>query len=294
MAGREYGLFRWIAHFPDPSPPKGRNLRVVHWNMSTFEAAPGVNVGENLSDAGMPDILLISMQNNPRLWDQITAAMKRKPEDQVAMLNIGPDKVFSRYPVMATRCFHIAFTGENVPEVPVAPPLLRRTLAWFFRAMQLHDRSPVDIEDATIIGLTFDTTELLGRQTHAWFIDMPSNPLASRADLVRRVAARAAELRKDNSLPAPDFIAGDFNIPIGSHSLETYAPGFTKASSTAGLGRLASWPRPRQVLQIDHMLVSPAWKVSDYRLLNPGASEHMGQTAVIWPADTSPSAGASK
>lgn len=296
MAGREYGVFRWIAHLPDPVPSTagGKALRIVHWNMAVFDAAPGVDVGARLAGAGVPDIALVSMQNNPRLWEQIVGAMKRKPDDAITLVNCGPDKVFSRFPVTATGRFAVHFSGENVPDVPAAPPLLRRSLAWLFSTLQLHDRSPVDIEDATIIGLTFDTTASIGRPLHAWFIDMPSNPLASRADLVNRVVARAAQLRADGSLPAPDIIAGDFNIPIGSHSLETFAPGFAAASGAAGLGRLASWPRPRQVLQIDHMLVAPGWWVSDYQTLDPGASEHMAQTALVWPADTSSASGAAK
>ncbi|HYD01235.1 MAG TPA: endonuclease/exonuclease/phosphatase family protein [Phycisphaerales bacterium] len=294
MGGREYGVFRWIAGLAGPSPPRGGAVRVVHWNMSQFDVAPGVNIGERLSASGTPDIALVSMQNNPRLWGQLTAAMKRTPDQNITLANTGAEKVFSRFAVTATRPYYVVFGGPNTPELAAAPPFIRRGLAWLFRSLSIQNRSPDDIEPASIVGLTFDTSKELGRPLHAWFIDMPSNPLISRADLVRRVTSRAAELQKSGALPAPDFIAGDFNIPLGSGSLKAFAPGFTAASSTAGLGRLASWPRPRQVLQIDHLLVSPSWRVSDYELLDPGASEHMGQTALLWPADTSPASGAPK
>lgn len=294
LAGREFGLFRWVAHLTDAGPPRGQAIRVVHWNMSVYDAAPGVDIGERLAGAGTPDIILLNMQNNPRIWQQIEAAMKRGPDTPVTLANLGGYKVFSRFSVTATTTYLIPFTGDNVPVVPSVPLYLRRAFSALSNFMQLHKRSTVALEPALIIGLTFDTTAEYGRPTHAWFIDMPSNPLASRADLVRRVVARAVELQTGGSLPAPDFIAGDFNIPLGSNSLSVFAPGFTPASGTAGLGRLASWPRPRQVLQIDHILVAPSWRVSDYQLLDPGASEHMAQTALLWPADTSPASGAPK
>ncbi|HZW07564.1 MAG TPA: endonuclease/exonuclease/phosphatase family protein, partial [Phycisphaerales bacterium] len=294
MAGREYGLFRWVSHLADAGPPRGGAIRIVHWNMSQFDVAPGVNIGERLSASGTPDIALVSMQNNPRLWEQLVTAMKRTPDQTVTLANTGAEKVFSRFPVTATRPHYIALGGPDAPGVAAAPPFIRRTLAWLFRSLSIQNRSPDYIEPASIVGVTFDTTAELGRPLHAWFIDMPSNPLISRADLVRAVTARASELQKAGSLPAPDFIAGDFNIPLGSGSLKAFAPGYSAASGTAGLGRLASWPRPRQVLQIDHILVSPRWRVSDYELLDPGASEHMAQTVLLWPADTSPASGAPK
>lgn len=294
LCARELGVIRSITNLTAASPPKGQCIRVVHWNLSVFEVAERINIGDNLAAEGTPDIAFISMQNNHRLWQQVTDGMKGATKDEITLARIGPEKVFTRFPVSFTEVFRVSFTGKDEPAVPVAPPLLRKSLAALFRALRLQDRTTDEIEDATIIGLTFDTTARLGRVTNAWFIDMPSHPLASRADMVKRVVTRATALQKAGLLPAPDFIAGDFNIPIGSASLKTFAPGFHPASDTAGLGRLASWPRPNAMLQIDHILVSAKWHVSDYRLLDPGASEHMAQTAILWPADTSPAPGAPK
>lgn len=294
MAGRELGVFRVIGNLTSAEPPKGKTLRVSHWNASLFDVPAGVDIGERLAVDGSPDLVFISIQNNPRLWEQIIASMRTAEYPQVLMVNAGINKVFSRFPVTATPEYHIAFTGKDEPEIPAAPRLLRRTLRWLFRNMQVHDRSPDEIEDATVMALTFDTTAKIGRKTTAWFIDMPSNPLASRADLVARVVSHTDTLRKEGKLPAPDFVVGDFNIPLGSESLRAFVPGFSEASASAGLGRLASWPRPRAVLQIDHVLVSPAWRAADYRVIDGGASEHMAQTVRLWPADTLPSSGASK
>lgn len=288
LLSRELGIARWVAHFGAATSPKGRSIRIVHWNSALLDAPKRIDIGENLAAEGTPDIAFISMQNNPRLWEQVSTAMKGAGGYTVTLLNTGPEKVFSRFPVTATERFRVRFSGKDAPAIPAAPPFLRRTLAGIFRLLNLHSRSPDDLEDATVVAFTFDTTTTIGRTTTAWFIDMPSNPLASRADLVRHVTDRTKELQKNGSLPAPDFIVGDFNIPLGSYSLGAYAPGFSPASNSAGLGHLASWPRPRPMLQIDHLLMSPGWRAAEYRVLDIGVSEHFAQTAVIWPIETSP------
>jgi len=285
---REFGVFRWLGGFGHEGPPKGRAIRLVHWNMSGFDVAPGVDIGRTLTAAGTPDLLFITIENNPRLWKQIETGMKHNPDDPVVMANLGGYKVFSRFPITHTTVQSIPFSGQNVPELAEIPSFIRRTTQWGFRLLQLHRRSTTYVEPALIIGLTLDTSAVNGQTTHAWFIDLPSNPVIGREDVARRVRARADELLIQGVLPKPDFIAGDFNIPVGSHSLSVYAPGFSPAADSAGLCRLASWPRPKAVLQLDHILVSPAWRAAEYRLIDPGASEHMAQTALLWPADAAP------
>ncbi|MBY0307288.1 MAG: hypothetical protein K2Q09_00960 [Phycisphaerales bacterium] len=283
MLAREFGLIRVLTHLGAPTPPASA-IRVVHWNLSVFDVPKRLDIGDALSVQGLPDIVLISMQNNRALWDQLARGVQGATRDQVHFINAGDEKVFSRYPVTTTETFRIPFRGKG-DQPPVPPTLVRRCFSGLFRLLHLHNRSTTTIEDATIVGLTFDTGAQLGRPLRVWFIDMPSNPLASKAELVARVTAHAAGLRAAGKLPEPDLIVGDFNIPLGSESLRAYAPGYTPASDAAGLGRLASWPRTSPALQLDHMLVRPGWRAGSYTLTDPGASEHMAQTALLWPAD---------
>lgn len=284
MTAREFGAFRTIVGLLADSPPKGRAIRVAHWNLSQFDTPERINIGKRLSTEGTPDIVFISMQNNRRLWEQISAAMKEGTKDEITLVNAGPDKVFSRFPARAVSYVSVRLSGKDDALVSKPPAFVRSAVAWAFRTANVQGRSLDEVEDATIIAFSFDTTALIGKPTTAWFIDMPSNPVASRVEIATRIAARTAALQKAGTLPAADFIIGDFNIPAGSHSLEVYAPGFSDAASTAGFGRLATWPRPSTFLHIDHLLVSPSWRAADYRIIDPGTSEHMAQTAVLWPA----------
>ncbi|MFT3683388.1 MAG: endonuclease/exonuclease/phosphatase family protein [Phycisphaerales bacterium] len=151
----------------------------------------------------------------------------------------------------------VPLSGSPDVEHLQAPRIARRLLAGVFSLLQVQNRSLDRIEDASVIAYEFDTQATLGRKTVAWFIDLPSNVLIAKAGVASHVAAAIERAKTTSGLPEPDFIVGDFNTPAGSASLNTYAPGFTDAASTAGFGLVATWPRPSSLLHIDHILVSP-------------------------------------
>jgi hypothetical protein len=282
---RTWGVFRWIAHIGHDNPPAGAAIRIVHWNLSQYDAPESIDVGERLSSEGTPDIVFSNTQHNPRLWDQITRAMAAQGKgEKITFVYAGPFKIFSRFPARQIASVRVPLSGSPDLEHLQAPPFARKLFSGILSLINVQNRNLDRIEDATIVACEFDTTATLGRKTIGWHIDLPSNPLVAKSGVASHVAAAIERAKKDSGLPVPDFIAGDFNTPGGSASLNTYAPGFTDAADTAGLGRLATWPRPTSLLHIDHILISPQWRAIDYRVIDVGTSEHKAQTAVIWPA----------
>jgi endonuclease/exonuclease/phosphatase family metal-dependent hydrolase len=131
-----------------------------------------------------------------------------------------------------------------------------------------------------------------------YWVDLPSNPLAWRYGITKRVEHHLRMLQGlpaneagsgTQPIPRPDLIIGDFNIPTFSASIDAIVPAdprgrFQHASqASVAVSRLGSWPKPLNALGLDHALVAPDWVVSEYRLIDPAASEHMAQSMVLWP-----------
>jgi hypothetical protein len=266
-------------------PPPASAIHIVHWNSSGYWPPDPAAVGAALASDGPPDIVFTSLLNLPQQWEQITSRMPGGTK-AVHFENLSIQKIFSRYPITFVRSYPVPMKASELEVLPSSPALR----AWMLRGFHffgVRNRAPDGLEDGVIIVARFDTKPQVGRELVAYFIDMPSNPLASRHDIAARVAAEIARLQSDpdpaKRIPPADVVLGDFNIPTGSASLQQFLPGGTPASGSAGIGRLASWPRPHCLFQIDHALIAPGWAAGEYRLIDPIVSEHMAQSFRLWP-----------
>lgn len=319
-----------------PSPGQQQTLRIFHWNQSVFTVSNLKATTSSLTAHGIPDLMLISMQNNVEEWRAINAHLRAKlgqppiaaddPQqlktyglpDGYTFTNHGMEKIWSRYPLLSIREFvvsmqdaqaHLRSAGaadpQSTPATPEPPvaikqvhPAVRQAIQKIFDLTGSPMRPPERMEDATVTVIILDSHAALGRNLVIYWVDLPSNPLAWRHAITQRIAHHLRMLQSlpidpssniNPSIPRPDLIIGDFNIPTFSASIDRIAPvdprgSFQHASqASVAISRLGSWPRPLNALGLDHALIAPDWIVSQYRLIDPAASEHMAQTMVIWP-----------
>ena len=138
-------------------------------------------------------------------------------------------------------------------------------------------RSCVTVDRMCVSLLEVDATERLGRVIVIYLVDLPSQTGIARMQLVARLRGMLDKL----SLPKPDVVVGDFNIPRGSASIVTLFPELRHAYDVAGHGHGATYPRIVPLWHIDHVLFAPTVTVTRYDIDDPGISRHRSQTAWI-------------
>ncbi len=142
--------------------------------------------------------------------------------------------------------------------------------------------------DTTQVALVvIDTTPALGRPLTCLLVDMPSDITIGRMEHMQEVR----RMMDEAGLPEIDVAAGDFNTPRGSASLQALLPGVHHAYDDAGHGYAASYFRPLPLYHIDHILLSPNVKATDYRIIDSGFGRHRFQVArIVMTNATSPPA----
>ncbi len=139
-----------------------------------------------------------------------------------------------------------------------------------------------------------------------WLVDLPSNPLAWRQDIMQSVSQTINSwdgtssimgrhvwetIETNDAFPDPDLIIGDFNTLRGSASLDLLAPGMTDSFEAVGYGRGRSWmpsaqnkyfrqPFKLADWHIDLALVGSRWKPAGYQIKDTrqwGWTEHRMQ-----------------
>jgi hypothetical protein len=295
-----------LFHSSDVLPPggAGKTLDILHWNRNVFNRQSFSVLQQNLRDMDKeggkgPDIFLISMENiHEQLvgLDEMFGGSVGGPgsgleQRNVFHVNNGMEKVYSRVPVVSARRFFVPLstpdpTDPAVLEKVEVPTWAKGIIRRAFRTFGLKPRSVEVVEDADFLVLVFDTRAKLGHLTTVYWIDLPSNPVAPRMSIARRVAARIAQVQRSSqgfeACPPPDIIVGDFNIPRSSASLSVITGPMRALSDDAGVGPLASWPRPRELLHIDLAFAAEGWKCSTYQLIDMGESEHFAQRFIVW------------
>ncbi len=277
------------------------SIRVLHWNQSATHLDQ-VKWGDRILELGA-DIVLVS--NAP--WGEDRQTLLERfaplaPLDRERWVNYsyrikaepshyrveGSALVASRYPMTRTGMVYFG-TGER-------QELLNHSSSNHGWVMFIElDLTPDDPSDGPMV---------------IWFVDMPSNPLRWRGEVMAE--ARAAidawdgsgwvmgrhvweqVTREGGSFPEPDLVIGDFNTPRGSGSLATLAPGLADAFAQVGCGRAASW-RPETGSaalgalyalggwHIDLALAAPDWAPTRYRLIDPGVGPHSMQVVDLVP-----------
>lgn len=270
----------------DPAPRD--NLLVVQWNYSGGPMPDPDAMADRLASTGVPDLVLVSMQNYPAQWDAIKRVMSETPGVKVDMGFMGVTKVFSRLPITSFRQFVVPTPPSAVVRLPRwADAVLNAIIT----SAGVYPRDAERIEAASITVLELDGAKRFDRPVVVYFVDYPSSPLIHRRRVAEAVRDRIGQITRLNAdtetgerpVPPPDLIIGDFNTPRGSGSVLELMPGFTPVSDSAGLGLLRSFPRRTPLLHIDNALISPAWRGGQYRLIDPGLSEHRAQRMRIWP-----------
>ena len=139
----------------------------------------------------------------------------------------------------------------------------------------LRARPIVAREPTHVAIVEIDTTASLGRTTTFLLVNMPSELEIGRMEHMRNVRA----MMDSADMPPIDIALGDFNVPRGSASLETFVPGFHHAYQDAGHGYAATFYRPFPLYHIDHVLLSEHVAATDYFVIDAGFGRHRAQLA---------------
>jgi len=254
-----------------PRPePAATPFVVVHWNATD---RPGNEWVRRVLDQA-PDVIVINPATG-QTWDELIE--RYRPVTKIWQYGFV---IFSKHPVQRFG-YQILGVEEGVGFDP-------RT-----GQSRAKRRDP-----GRAMLLELDTTSVLREPITFWLIDLPSDVSLHR----RVVVDEAAQALKDfdgqvvefdaqgvprrgsrgvRGFPPPDVILGDFNIPRGSGSLARLAADLVPAYAVAGRGLCATWPYERPLWHLDQMLVSPRWRIADYRAFDPGGGTHMGQRLIL-------------
>lgn len=139
----------------------------------------------------------------------------------------------------------------------------------------------------------FDATAEYGRPIVVWVLDLPSDINLSRQAMMKQAAAAIngfsgpvmvrgkggldEEVEAPKGFPAADIIAGDFNTPRGSASLELIAGGLAHAYEQAGYGPEPTWHREYPLVAIDHVFTGGPVRAVGYSSVDVGAGKHRMQ-----------------
>lgn len=265
------------------APTAPQQIRIVHWNLTSPDTHTWPGVITDVPECAIADILLLGVTMDDAQFQRVM----RPLAGTHTIRRIHGLAVASRYEILRFRQVSLNLdpivsarrVDGNSPE------------PWYQSIYNNHaeslgiSRREFDLPDPGYI-IEFTVAAPDGQRTF-WFIDLPSNPFVSRMRIAEAVRTRV----ESEKLATPIAVIGDFNIPGGSASLRTIAPGFRSASGTApDRASGPTWPRARPFLDIDHALIHPAATVGIYRTFDPGISDHWGQFLTL----TTPSAAASE
>lgn len=263
-------------HRTTPTEITAHEIRVLHWNLTSPDTHTWPGVITDIPECAAADVLLLGVTMDDEQFERVM----RPIAGSHTIRRVHGLAIASRLPVLSFR--HIDLRLDPI----VAPGRLndRSPEPWYQVLYNDHaesfgvSRREFDLPDpGFVIELTVQTT-LGPRSIH--FIDLPSNPFASRW----RIAEAAAQRMKTENLSPPMLIMGDFNIPGGSISLKKLAEGFTSAATAATDSFSGpTWPRARAFLDIDHALLSAETRARVYRTFDPGLSDHCGQFLILTP-----------
>ena len=265
----------WTHDRPGPA------MSILHWNMTWPFRSRWPERRDAVPNDPPPDVVVIT--NPVPVYERFAELTERLGPDYAAA-RVGRLAVLTRLPVIDSGGASLRVPppwDHDALDAPI-PERNRTTPA------TRPSAGPDWYDEGQILFVVFDATDTLGRQITLWVIDLPSDRRLARDRLTRYVARRLDQLRAGDdplsvTLPDPDLIVGDFNIPRGSASLRRITRGFRHAHDLAGPGYHATWPRAFPLYHIDHMFLAPWLTATDYDVLDPGVSHHRMQLARIRP-----------
>lgn len=291
MLAIEWKSYRYL--YPSPPHPQAT---VLFWNLAAHPAGDASDKLTDMVDQVDADILILA---NPQAGNQLSRLLSTAkelvelkasdpappesgdpddrpnegPEEDQDATPVGPairlDEARKRYLVR----IGLTTIASRFPVLDTGSAGLKGVDGeWIWR--------PTETGVEGIEFVTLDTTEVLGKATSIWIVDLPSNPVLHREDVMRAALTAAREWKAYRSeefvtgFPAPDIILGDFNTPAGSESLKLLVGDFNDAYREAGRGPRATFPRGLPQLAIDLAFVDPALETRLFRRLDPGVGHH--------------------
>jgi hypothetical protein len=266
-----------------PSPPAMPGaIRLVHWNQESISITK--NVAPMRTDIGYaPDVLLISSHQPHAIFDQSLGTLGR---DYNVQRHAG-FVIASTFGILQSRVFQISLADgsrEGTREHAVRKWMEDQWNNWA-QALGLARREFPRGITAAVILIELDTRATLGRTTTLWWVDLPSDPFASRWGNAHVVRARIDQLTTTIDpatgsplLPPADIVIGDFNTPRGSASLNVITGSLPHAFDLAGWGDARSFPRTYPIIHVDHTFVGPRLSVDQYELIRPSLGDHWLQS----------------
>lgn len=254
-------------------------LRIVHWNMESFSTLNWRGDFTGVFPEPAPDVVFLTGFARQQHVERALAQLGR----EYTLIHRGGFSVASVLPMRDAKILSIP-----VPGTSNASPAMQRRFArvrgiveeWYNKLGErigLERREFRRDENGAVLAVTIDAKSVLGREVRVRFIDVPSDPMASRWDNARAMA----EGMLAAGLGAPDIVLGDTNTPRGSASLGLLAPGMHHAYDDAGFGPMPTWPRASPLLHIDHVFLSPWLRARRYEVIMSPSSDHLIQYAEI-------------
>ncbi|MFO0083507.1 MAG: endonuclease/exonuclease/phosphatase family protein [Phycisphaerales bacterium] len=254
-------------------------LRIVHWNMEAFSTLNWRGDFAGVFPEPPPDVIFLTSFARQQHIERALAQLGR----EYTLIHRGGFTVASVLPMRDAMVLSIP-----VPGTSGATPAMQRRFArvrgiveeWYNRLGErigLERREFRRDENAGVLAVTIDARSVLGRELRVRFIDVPSDPMASRWE---NALAMAQGMRSAGLEPA-DIVLGDTNTPRGGASLELLAPGMHHAYDDAGFGPMPTWPRASPLLHIDQVFLSPSLRALRYEVIMSPSSDHLIQYAEI-------------
>ncbi|MBL0869955.1 MAG: hypothetical protein IBJ18_05190 [Phycisphaerales bacterium] len=265
------------------------SLRIAHWNIDAFLARQWSGDLREFFPYPAPDVLLMS-SNQPRAAQASCLSSLRKAYD---VKRFGNFVVASAVPILHARAYSLNLNQPataNESDRKAEAALRARLEQWWndnCERVGMARRGFQEAESGDLIVIRLDTRERFGREMVVYYIDMPSDPFASRYRLAERAQQLIEGLRAKRDaegravVPTADMIVGDFNTPRGSASLDLLTNGMENAFDQGGWGLVATFPRPWGLLHIDQMYVAGWLRAARYAVEMPPVGEHWMQWADV-------------
>jgi hypothetical protein len=261
--------------------PGVRGLSITHWNAAAQGRPWPDGTLAGLARRSLPDILLLGGRYSAAQRQEVLAALG----SGATGTNVGDVSLFSRFAITASHRHIIPLTTP--PEHARMPEMLTGAMRRVFSLIGASWRELDQTEPIDLLVVQLDTTQRLGRPLVIYYIDMPSNPALGRMSVAMQAHDAISKLQQSTGpdhIPMPDVVAGDFNAPRGSASIDVLTPGLCHARTGGSWQWLASWPRGTPLLHIDHVYIAPWLRASKYEIIDPGQSEHRAQTLELYPS----------
>jgi endonuclease/exonuclease/phosphatase (EEP) superfamily protein YafD len=242
IMGFSFGLSRFTPRVP------GQRLRIITYNVK-WGARDAQGVLANMAAA---DADVIVMQHSGGVLDGRLSALRRPGWRS---RSAGQFTVLSRYPISSAALVGLLVNGQH--------DCLRCVLRVGTRPVTLYD-------------VHFETPRFalgsIADRGAAGATEMQENAALRQQE----AAGLVAQMR---SATGPFILAGDLNAPVQSRACQAlFRCGLRDAFCDAGLGYGYTYGQStvvrRPYVRIDHILVSPEWRVLSCRAGSPRGSDH--------------------